>query len=70
MGAALLIVFGRPRTWTRLGLVFTGAGFAVVPDWWQYVSGFGLLVCPAIAEILEQAEEVRRQRAVNPTADS
>ncbi len=47
-------ILGDPATWTRGGMAITAAGWAVKPEWWNYISFFGMFVCPIIAQTITE----------------
>lgn len=58
-GEAVLEVLEEPQNWRDFGYGVTGVGFATAPEWWQYVTGFGLVVCPIIARFLQAVKDKR-----------
>jgi hypothetical protein len=60
-GEALLAVLAEPQNWRDFGYGVTGVGFAAAPDWWQYVTGFGLVVCPLVARVLQAIHNKRME---------
>ena len=68
-GRALVIVLARPQIWSRLGMAITGAGFYISPEQWQLISAIGLIVFPAIAQVLDEVKlVVERSAADKPQA--
>src|SRR5687768_5990326 len=48
-----------PSTWVRLGLIFTGAGFAIAPERWQLVAAIGMGCGSVLAFILDEFQKWR-----------
>lgn len=61
-GDAALEVLGEPSTWSRFGMLLAGAGSYTLPGWWKEFTGVGLVVFPAIAQVLT---EIQRRRGVS-----
>lgn len=58
-GEAALEVLGEPATWTRFGMLVAGAGSYTMPIWWKEFTGVGLVLFPALAQVLT---EIKRRR--------
>ncbi len=46
-----------PSTWSSLGVLFTGVGVVVAPEYWQAIMGIGMIIGGLLGTILRERKK-------------
>lgn len=49
--------FSEPSTWVSLGVLFTGMGWQIAPDYWQSIAGIGMGLGGLLGTILRERKK-------------